>query len=95
MSIPHKITKRQFTALNKKNMKYLKGMIADANNDYLIEADAAWNVNSELHNGIHHVRNLNEAIDTVNSYAKELRAAFRDYAKDKIRIQKAYNRGCK
>ncbi len=88
MKIPSKITKREHTTLSKKNFKCLMGVIADVNNDLLLEANFLnddWDPNNKFMDKM-----ANENKDTVNFWHKETKVAFREFKRDKIKIDKAY-----
>ena len=88
MKIPSKITKLQHTTMSKKNFKYLTNHIADVNGDLLLEANwlnEDWDPNNK-----HMDNTANENKDTVEFWHKETKVAFREFKRDKIKIDKAY-----
>lgn len=91
MKIPSKITKRQYTALNKKNLKYLEGEIWNANHDYTIHAENLV-ANDRCFKAVDDIDDYKE---TTNYYRVELNKAFRSFITDRNRIFKAYQKGLK
>ena len=89
MDIAFKLTKRQATALHKKNFAYLKLEIDDAHSDAISEA--TYCVNDTRSNKII----ISETDDSLKYWNKEVKAAFRSFLKDKERINKAALRGAK
>ena len=88
MKIPTKITKREHATLSKKNFKYLLGTIADVNVDLLIEANVLnehWDPTNKYQD-----KSADEYKDTVSFWQKETKVAFREFKRDKIKIDKAY-----
>lgn len=88
MKIPSKITKREHTTLSKKNFKYLMGTIADVNHDLLIVANYLnddWDPNNKYMDEF-----ADEYKDTSSFWQKETKVAFREFKRDKIKIDKAY-----
>ena len=86
-----KITKRQHTALTKKNDKMLADVIAGFNHDMLEEAK--WLKEWDPQNTNKAIDDLaNEYKETTAYWAKELKAAFRDYKTTKKNLQKALKR---
>lgn len=87
MNIPTKIDKRTFTRLSKQNYKYLLGMIADQNHDLLIEAKYMDDYDPD---NKYMVVTADEYKETVDSYHKEVKHAFKDFKRDKVKLNKAY-----
>ena len=92
MKIPSKITKRQFTALNKKNEKSLAMDIESGIDDCRIVAhnlalnnDCAPGLDEKLTDGGYR--------ETTKFWAKEMNTAFRIYIRDRNKIYKAYQKG--
>lgn len=90
MKIPNKITKRQYTALNKKNRKYLDGDIWSANHDFVLAADyLADNVAC-----LDHIDKIDGGYqDTTKHYRVELNTAYRSFITTRNKIYKAYQKG--
>jgi len=89
MLIPTKITKRQATALHKKNMKYLMDDITGQHGDILLEAAAFKDDDRDSK------IQLAEMRTTLDYWHKEVKKGFKDFVRDKARIEKAYQRGLK
>lgn len=81
-----KITKRQHTALTKKNNKMLADTIAGFTHDMTVEAEymAKWDPENKYQD-----ETANEYKETVSYWAKELKAAFREYKTRKKELLKA------
>jgi len=89
MKIPFKITKAQATALHKKNYKYLTDEINGQHGDLMVEADCCKSDTRELQ------VTFAEVLETMKSWTKDVKVAFRDYLKDKAKIEKSFQRGIK
>ena len=89
MDIAFKLTKRQATALHKKNFAYLKMEIDDAHSDALREAEYCIDDTRD------HKVILKEVTDSLKYWNKEVKEATRSFLADKERINKAALRGAK
>jgi len=91
MKIPHKIDKRTHTRLSKLNAKYLNDELFNVNHDLKIEIDFLvnhWNIENRFMN-----KEAEEHKDTVKFWHKEMNTAFKQFKRDKIKIDKALARG--
>ena len=94
MKIPSKITKRQFTAMNKKNEESLSMDIESGIDDCRIVAhnlalnvDCAPGSDERLTDGGYR--------ETTKYWATEMNKGFRTYIRDRNKIYKAYQKGLK
>ena len=87
MKIASKIDKRTHTRLSKTNAKYLIQEIENALHDLKIEAEILiddWNPENKFMDEM-----SKRHIDTINSYQKEIKLAFREFKRDKIKLNNA------
>lgn len=91
MKIPSKITKRQYTALNKKNSRWLREEIAAANHDYIIEAETL-ELNMKCYPSLDKVPTYKS---TTLYYKGELNKAFKFFVTTRNKIYVAYLKGIK
>ena len=90
MKIPNKITKAQHTALSKKNYKFLTDEINSQQSDLLVEA--AWLSKSWLPDNKFHDKESEEHKITISYWNKEVKASFREFKRDRVKIDAAYAR---
>lgn len=90
MKIPTKIDKRKFNSLSKTNLKELKGIIEDTNGDLHIEAD--WLANDWDPDNKFMKELSEEHKETTEYWQKEVKAAFRKFRSNKIKIVRAYKK---
>lgn len=92
MKIANKITKRQYTALNKHNEKMLADEIECATLDYTsIAHNLASNI--ECVPGLDDKLNDGNYKETTSIYRKELNASYRIFITNRNKIYKAYQKG--
>lgn len=89
MKIPIKITKRQYTAFNKRNLKEIQGIISDANHDYLLIAENL----AENTNCFESVDKIDHYREMTHNFKIELNKEFKYFITTRNKIFKAYNRG--
>ena len=94
MKIPSKITKRQFTALNKKNTTMLSEAISGAEADYKATANNLA-LNKTCIEGLDEKLTDGGHKDTTRYWMVELNACFRLFVTNRNRIYKAYQKGLK
>lgn len=93
MKIATKIDKPTYTRLNKLNLKYLMGDIDGQQGDLTIEANYLAEDWKPLGSGNPGIDKLSEEwLTTLNGWHKDVKANFKSYKRDAIKIQKAYDR---
>lgn len=89
--IPSKIDKRTHTKLSKQNAKYLLQEIESTLYDLKLEAEWVidnWDTDNKFMDKM-----SNEHVDTINSWNKDVKLAFREFKRDKIKLNKALLKG--
>lgn len=90
MKIPSKIDKKTHTKLSKQNAKYLTQEIGSSLDDTKLEAE--WLINNWDSSNKYMDNMAKEPESTIKSWSKDMIIAFREFKRDKIKIDKAYLR---
>ena len=90
MKIPNKINRATYTKLNKQNLKSLLDEINSQHHDLLLEAN--WLSDRWLPDNKFHDDMAEEHKNTLASWHKDVKAEFRLFKADRVKIQKAYDK---
>lgn len=91
--IPSKIDKRTHTKLSKLNAKYLRQEIESTLSDLMIEADWLvddWNTENKFMDEM-----SKEYVKTISYWQRDVKVAFREFKRDKIKLDRALLKGKK
>ena len=91
MKIASRIDKRTHTKLSKLNAKYLRQEIESTLSDLMLEANFLienWDPENKFMDSM-----SEEHVDTIKSWQKDVKLAFREFKRDKIKLDKALSKG--